>query len=322
MAKNKKGAKKLKKQEKIKLIVDTDPGVDDIAALMFALFDNKLDIKLLTTNYGNRPIEITTRNLLHFLEKYDLDVPVCRGAEKPLNRERLDAAHIHGNEGMGTYVPSDPKKLKCLDGSAADNMMKVIGENPHEITLVLLGPQTNAALLLQKHPEAATLLKQIVFMGGSPFGYKKTKPHISFNISSDPEACKIVLDSGVPIVMVPSELGRRMTHLTYDQVMEIAKLNDSGKFMLEMYREYWEPGFEDQRVATNDTCAFLYLVDPKMFKERRGDIHVDTTETPGKITIDFSRHGKSIVLLGANGKKSFKHIKQSILRLDNFKFNN
>lgn len=310
----------MKKQEKIKLIIDTDPGVDDIAGLMLGLFDEKLDVKLITTNGGNRPVDITTRNMLHFLEKYNLDIPVCRGAEKPLCRERLDAAHIHGVEGMGTYIPTQPQKLKCLNGSAEDNMFRVISENPHEITLCLLGPQTNAGLLFQKYPEAASLLKQIVFMGGSPYGYKKTKPHISFNISSDPEACKIVLDSGVPIVMVPSELGRRMTHLSYDQVMEIAKLNDSGKFMLEMYKEYWEPGFEDQRVATNDTCAFLYLIDPKIFKAKRGDIHVDTNQTPGKTTIDFSKHGKSLILLGANGKKSFKLIKNSILRLNDYKF--
>lgn len=310
----------MKKQEKFKLIIDTDPGVDDIAALMLALFDDKLDVKLMTTNSGNRPIEITTRNLLHFLEKYNLDIPVARGAEKPLTRERLDAAHIHGFEGMGTYIPQEPQKLKCLEGSVEDNMFRVIKENPHEITLILLGPQTNAALLFTKYPEAAGLLKQIIFMGGSPYGYKKTKPHISFNISSDPEACDIVLNSGVPIIMVPSELGRRMTHLGYEQVMELADINDSGKFMLEMYKEYWEPGFEDQRVATNDTCAFLYLTDPKIFKAKRGDIHVDTTDMPGKITIDFSRRGKSIILLGANGKKSYKRIKQSIERLGDFKF--
>lgn len=310
----------MKKQEKIKLIIDTDPGVDDAAALMLALFEDKFDIKLITTNSGNRTIDITTRNMLHLLEKYDLNIPVAKGADKPLCRERLDAAHIHGFEGLGTYVPQEPLKLKCLEGSAEDNMFRVIQENPHEIVLCLLGPQTNAGLLLKKHPEAAALLKQIVFMGGSPYGYKKTKPHISFNISSDPEACEIVLNSGAPIVMVPSELGRRMTHLSYDQVMEIAKLNDSGKFMLEMYKEYWEPGFEDQRVATNDTCAFLYLVDPKIFKAKRGDIHVDTNKTPGKTIIDFSKRGKSLILLSANGKKSFKLIKNSILRLNDYKF--
>lgn len=308
------------KQEKMKLIIDTDPGVDDAAALMLALFEERFDIKLITTNSGNRTIDITTRNMLHLLEKYNLNFPVARGAEKPLYRERLDAAHIHGFEGMGTYIPREPQKLKCLEGSAEDNMFRVIKENPHQISLILLGPQTNAGLLLTKHPEAAALLKQIVFMGGSPYGYKKTKPHISFNISSDPEACEIVLNSGVPLVMIPSELGRRMTHLSYDQVMEIAKLNDSGKFMLEMYKEYWEPGFEDQRVATNDTCAFLYLVDPKIFKAKRGDIHVDTKDMPGKTTIEFSKHGKSLILMNANGKKSFKVIKDSIKRLDDFKF--
>ncbi len=312
----------MKKQEKIKLIVDTDPGVDDVAALMFAMFEDMLDIKLLTTNAGNRPIEITTRNTLHLLEKYGLDIPVARGAEKPLRRERLDAAHIHGKEGMGTYVPQEPNNLKCVDGTAEDNMFKIICENPHEITLCLLGPQTNAGLLLTKYPEAAKLLKQIVFMGGSPYGYKKTKPHISFNISSDPEAFDIVLKSGIPLVMIPSEIGRRMTHLNYEQVMELSKMNDSGKFLLELYKDYWEPGFEDQRIATNDTCAFLYLIQPKIFKTKRGDIFVDLDQTPGKTTINFSRQGKSLIAMNANGKKSFKLIKQGLKKLDNFKFYN
>ena len=149
----------MKKQETLKLIVDTDPGVDDVAALMYAFFEDKFDIKLLTTNSGNRPIEITTRNTLHLLEKYGLDIPVAKGAEKPLCRERLDAAHIHGLEGMGTYLPQEPKHLKCVEGSAEDNMFRVIKENPNEITLCLLGPQTNAALLFKKYPEASKLLK-------------------------------------------------------------------------------------------------------------------------------------------------------------------
>lgn len=310
----------MKTTEKQKLIIDTDPGVDDVAALMLAFFEDQFDIKLLTTNSGNRPIEITTRNTLHLLEKYGLDIPVAQGAAKPLCRERLDAAHIHGLEGMGTYLPQEPKHLKCLEGSAEDNMFRVIKENPHEITLCLLGPQTNAGLLFKKYPEATKLLKQIIFMGGSPYGYKKTKPHISFNISSDPEAVDIVLKSGVPIVMVPSELGRRMTHLNYEQVIDLSKINDSGRFMLELYKEYWEPGFEDQRVATNDTCAFLYLIAPKIFKAKRGDISVDVDDMPGKITINFSRHGKSLILMNANGRKSYKLIKQSIKRLDRFKF--
>lgn len=312
----------MKKFEKQKLIIDTDPGVDDVAALMLALFEDRFDIKLLTTNAGNRPSAITTRNTLHLLEKYGLDIPVCRGAEKPLRRERLDAAHIHGIEGMGTYSPEEPKRLKCIEGSVEDNMFKVIKQNPHEITLCLLGPQTNAALLLTKHPEAAGLLKQIIFMGGSPFGYKKTKPHISFNISSDPEAVDIVLKCGAKIIMVPSELGRRVTHLNYEQVMELSKMNDSGKFLLELYNQYWEPGFEDKRIATNDTCVFEYLLSPRMFKVKRGDIFVDLDKTPGKTIINFSRHGKSLILMGANKRKSFKMIKQSVKRLDSFKFYN
>ena len=78
----------MKTTEKQKLIIDTDPGVDDVAALMLAFFEDQFDIKLLTTNSGNRPIEITTRNTLHLLEKYGLDIPVAQGAAKPLCRRK------------------------------------------------------------------------------------------------------------------------------------------------------------------------------------------------------------------------------------------
>lgn len=306
--------------EKSKLIIDVDPGVDDIAALMLALFDPKFDVLLLTTVSGNRPLEITTRNTLHFLEKFNLDFPVAMGASKPLARERIDAAHIHGETGMGTYIPKDPEYKKCLEGSAEDNMWRVINENPHEVTLVLLGPQTNAGLLFKKYPECAKLLKRVVFMGGSPYGYKKTKPHISFNISSDPEAFDILLRSGVELVMIPSELGRRKTHLTYKQVMKLKDFNDCGMFLYEMYKEHWEPGFDDMRIATNDSCVYFYLAAPNIFKAKRCDISVNTTDAPGKTLMYFRPDGKQVLLLDVCRRRAHKLMFDGMKRLDGYKF--
>jgi len=209
--------------KKHKIILDCDVGVDDTEALLIALFDPSIDIKLVTTVSGNRPIEIVTRNTLHVLEKFNfLDIPVSKGADRPFNpnRPRKDASYIHLESGLGRYQPSEPKKLKCIDGTAWDNMYKVIKENPHEIIVVLNGPHTNFAHLLEKHPDVKNLVKQVIFMGGAPYGHKKFKNHISFNISSDPEAVEMVLNSGIDILMVPSQMGREYAYRPYEEIMD------------------------------------------------------------------------------------------------------
>ena len=296
---------------KHKVIIDCDPGVDDSAALVLAFLEPSIDIKMISVVAGNRTLEICTRNVLHILEKFNLDIPVCKGAEKPLNRNRKDATHIHGVEGMGDYIPPEQPKYKTtMPGNVEDNMYKIIKENPNEIILLVFGPHTNAAKLLTKYPDAAGLLKGLVFEGGSPFGYKKTKPHISFNISSDPEAANIVFTSGIKkIVMIPSELGRLHAHVPYERVMNYRNFGDIGQFVYSMYDNHWEPGFEDKRIATNDTCEIMSLIKPQYFKPMNGRITVDLEDAPGKTFIDFkSKNPNVTVLMKANGRKINNYI--------------
>lgn len=308
-----------KTDDRIKVIIDTDPGVDDATAVLLALLDKRLDIKLFTTASGNRPIEIGTKNMLYLLEKFGFKHPVSKGANKPLKRQRKDAAFLHGYGGLGGYKHKKPVTTKCIAGVAEDNMYKLLKKYPGEITLVILGAQTNIALLLQKYPDAKNLIKQIVYMGGSPYGYKKTKPHISFNISSDPEAFQIVLDSGIPLVMVPSELGRNEFYLSEKQVEEIENMNDFGAFLSKMYEIYWEPGYKDRRIAMNDSCAILYLTEPKLFKHSMGDVTVDLEDAPGKTIIDFHRKGKVKVLMKGNRKKAYNYFKGVVKSMDDYK---
>lgn len=307
------------KDERIKVIIDTDPGVDDATAVLLAMLDKRLDILLFTTASGNRPVEVGTKNMLYLLENFGFNYPVAKGANKPLKRKRKDAAFLHGEGGLGGYKHKRPVVGKCIPGTAEDNMYKLLKKYPGEITLVVLGAQTNIGLLLTKYPDSKKLIKQIVYMGGSPYGYKKTKPHISFNISSDPEAFKIVLDSGIPLVMIPSELGRQEFFLSEKQVQEVESMNDFGAFLSKMYEIYWEPGYKDRRIAMNDSCAVLYLVEPKLFKPMMGDITVDLEDAPGKTIIDFHKKGKVKVLMKGNRPKAYKYFKQAIESMGDYK---
>lgn len=279
-----------------KVIIDTDPGVDDEACLLYAFFEENIDIKLLTSVVGNTTLEKTTRNLLHLMDICGIDVPVAKGKEKAMERESINAEFIHQKEGLGGYVPPTKAKTKLLEIGGVEAMRKVIMEGDGDIVPIILGPQTNIGHLLKTYPEVIEKIPKIVFMGGSPFGHPDYPDHVSFNISSDPEAFKIVLDSKIPLVMIPSDVGRRKAHLNEEFVTGLAKINRAGEVLAQSYSKYWEPGYPDKRVATNDTLALFALVYPKMFTFARVSVTVDLIETPGKTFVDFDGVGNVLMV--------------------------
>ena len=125
------------KRKKINCIIDTDPGVDDCAAIALSLYDDVMDIKLITTVSGNVGIDKVTRNILHLLEKFGrTDIPVAKGASKPLYREAKDATYMHKAEGMGNYIPPKTVKTKPIKLDAVEAMYKVICEHPKDICII------------------------------------------------------------------------------------------------------------------------------------------------------------------------------------------
>lgn len=306
--------------KKYKVIIDTDPGVDDAACLIFALNDKKLDIKLITTVVGNLPLEKTTRNMLHLLDKFNLDYPVAKGASKAMERVSPTAEYVHGMEGLGGYKPPKRVKHKLLDEDAVSAMYRVISEGDGDIVPLILGPHTNIAYLLKQHPDIIKKIPKIIFMGGAPYGMKGYPLHISFNISSDPEAFKIVLDSKIPLVMVPSDMGRNKAHLTEEYVYKIKETNEVGEMMFEMFDKYWEHGYPDKRIATNDTCAYYYLIHPNHYKTMRLSLTVDTDKTPGKIIATPDKSGNVLMTTAINRKKFLKWFDKSLHKLDKITF--
>lgn len=287
---------------KRKIIIDTDPGVDDSACLIYAFISNQIDIKLLTSVVGNVSIETGTRNLLHLIDIFGVDYPVAKGEKTALNRVSETAEFIHQREGLGGYIPPCTVPHKAIKPNAVDEMYNVISNGNGDIIPLLLGPQTNFGKLLKLHPELIEKIPKVVFMGGSPYGHPDFPHHISFNMSCDPESFEIVLDSKIPLVMVPSAIGRKKAHLDEKYVYSLKDKGYVGKLLYYMYSQYWEPGYEDKRVATNDTCALLALTHPEIFTFERAFVSVNTTDTPGKTIADFNINGNVEIAMDVDRK--------------------
>ncbi len=278
--------------DKVKVIIDTDPGVDDIACIIYAMNDENIDVKLLTTVAGNISVQKATRNLLHVLDLFDSNIPVAVGASRALRRVSPTAEFIHSKEGLGGYTPPKTAIRTPINNDAVSEMYRVICQGDGDIIPVMLGPVTNLASLIVKHPDVVSKIPKVVVMGGAPHGNKDYPEHISFNLSTDPDAFKILLDSGIPILMCPSHMGRIRAHLDEDFVINLQKNGDVGRFLFTMYQKYWEPNYPTKRITTNDSCALFALVYPKMFKIKKVNVNVNVTDAPGRTTIDFTDDGK------------------------------
>ena len=275
---------------KKKFIIDTDPGVDDSAALSLSLYDEEMEIVLVTTVSGNLDVDTVTRNALHVLEKFcRTDIPLAKGAASPLVRQPKDAKFIHQNEGMGNYIPPKTVGAKPIKEDAVEAMYNTI----------------------------------LQCEGCSAFGNKMEgswKNYISFNASSDPEAMKIVFTSGIPVTIVPSRMGRELSNFNEKEVLKIRDINDAGRWIFEMYSGYWEPAYQDRRIATNDTCAVLAGRCPKFFKTKRAFVDVNTTDMPGKTIFNFNKRGNVEYVYKVNRKKLHKFYFDAVEKLARFKF--
>lgn len=300
--------------KKYKVIIDTDPGVDDTNAIVYALNDPQFDIKLFTTSNGNIPLKNATRNLCHLLDLFGKNIKVVQGYPNRIGTNIEDATFLHTKEGLGGYVPPKKTKSQAEYVDCADAMYEVLKKYPKQITVFILGPHTNFAHLLIKHPDAKNLIKNIIMMGGAPMGIKADPNHNSFNIRSDAPAFKYTVDSKIPTVMCPSSIGRDAGYFTEEQVEQIKNTNDIGKFLALTYTTYWEPNYIDRRIAVNDIAALYCLTHPRLYKTKRADIEVD--EHTGKTTAHFNRKGTFKIVVGLNRKKFHKMLFKKLKQMD------
>ncbi|HCD7549923.1 TPA: ribonucleoside hydrolase RihC [Citrobacter farmeri] len=270
---------------RLPIILDTDPGIDDAAAIAAALFAPQLDLQLMTTVAGNVSVEKTTRNALQLLHFWNADVPLAQGAATPLLRSLRDAAYVHGESGMEGYdfVEHDRQPLaKPAFIALRDALMSA----PEPITLVAIGPLTNIALLLMHYPECTFNIRRLVIMGGSA-GRGNFTPNAEFNIAVDPEAAARVFQSGIEIVMCGLDVTNQAM-LTPDYLATLPTLNRSGKMLHALFSHY-RSGTMRTGVRMHDLCAIAWLVRPDLFTVKPCFVAVETQGdyTAGTTVVDI-----------------------------------
>ena len=194
-------------------LIDTDTASDDAVALIMALKHPDICVEAITIVAGNVPLAQAVQNALYTVELCGATVPVHAGAAKPLLRALATAQNVHGQDGMGDIGLSLAGRTPA-NRHAVDVIIDVIHRHAGEITLVTLGPLTNIALALARDPALAGLVKRCVVMGGIGYGHGNITPVAEFNIWVDPEAAKIVFESGLPITMVGWDISYRFA--TFD----------------------------------------------------------------------------------------------------------
>ena len=190
-----------------RLLIDTDTGSDDAVALVMAMKDPDATVEAVTVVAGNVPLEQGVQNALYTLELCGSDVPVFRGAAKPLLSSPVGAQEVHGMDGMGDIgLPLSGREP--APGHAVDVLVERVDANPGGMTLVTLGPLTNVALALLRDPSFADKVGGCVMMGGTGRGPGNVTPLAEFNIWADPEAARVVFESGMPLTMVGWDISR------------------------------------------------------------------------------------------------------------------
>ena len=280
--------------EKIDLIIDTDPGADDVVALLFAMASpQELNIRALTTVAGNVRLDKTSRNARLAREWAGReDIPVYAGAPKPMLRTPIYAENIHGKEGISGVTVHEPKK-GLAEGNAVDYLIKTLSTaKPHSITIAMLGPQTNLALALTQAPEITQGIKEVVVMGGAHFNGGNITPVAEFNLFADPIAAEVLLKSGVKLTYLPLDVTHKV--LTSEaRLKQIADINNNAsKVVGDILNEYVKGDMEHYGIPggpVHDATVIAYLLKPELFSGREVNVVVDSREGPtfGQTIVDW-----------------------------------
>ena len=280
--------------DRIDLIIDTDPGADDVVALLLALASpQELNVLALTTVAGNVRLDKTSRNARLAREWAGREeVPVYAGAPKPLMRTPIYADNIHGKEGMAGVTVYEPQK-GLAKGNAVDYLIDTLKTaRPHSITIAMLGPQTNLALALIQAPEIVEGIREVVIMGGAHFNGGNITPVAEFNLFADPQAAEVVLKSGVKLTYLPLDVTHKI--LTSDaRLKQIAALNnEAGKRVGDILNEYIKADMEHYGIPggpVHDATVIAYLLKPELFSGRSVNVVIDSREGPtfGQTIVDW-----------------------------------
>lgn len=262
-----------------KIILDTDPGIDDAMAIFFAFQSPEIEVLGLTTVFGNVPVSMAAQNGLSLCELAKVDIPVCKGVAMPWVGPESKYAHfVHGDDGFGNI--NHPAPVGKIDPrSSAEFIVEMARKYPGEITIVAVGPLGNLALALRLEPNLPKLIKSVNIMGGAAFVAGNVTPVAEANIWNDAFAAEIVLAADWEVNMFGLDV-------TYDLPFQpdftsiLAEKNPIlGGFVkkaAEFYTEFYSKGKETEQCYFHDAFPLAYMIDPSLFEMTAGNVRVST----------------------------------------------
>ncbi|OMD19454.1 nucleoside hydrolase [Paenibacillus odorifer] len=304
------------------IIIDCDPGHDDAIAILLAIANSeKLDLRGITTVGGNQILDKITENALKVISFVNADIPVAKGAAGPLFGKLVTGEEAHGESGMdGPLLP--PSKFRPVEQGAVEFMLNIIRSSEEKITLVPMAPLTNIALLITAYPEIIDRIEKISLMGGG-ISYGNVTSTAEFNIYVDPEAARIVFESGIPITMSGLDVTDKAA-IFEDEILALKERGPVSTMVGELLDFYSIYGKKMGYVgsALHDPCAVAWLLHPELFESEH--LYV-TVETEGKLTRGMTvadrrkktdRPANVQVLVGVDREAFMKLIFDSLEKLD------
>lgn len=298
-----------------KVIIDSDPGVDDSLAIILACKSKFIELLGITVVAGNCGIENGVRNSFKVLDMCNKNhIPVYKGAEVSLENRKVEADYVHGKNGFGDlkYEPI----IKSTSGDAVDYLIRTVNENPGQIDIVAVGPLTNIALAIMRSNDFAKNVKSILIMGSAKVKGNVTK-FAEFNFYQDPHAAKIVLDSDIKDILI---FGLNVTEkLPLTQELE-NKLKNSKSEIAQIIYKITRLGAEFDRscghkgLIVNDPLTIAYLIDSNVANLTLADVDIATEgEQVGKSYISLKENGKCKVAYQVNPELFYNILFEDIL---------
>ncbi len=263
-----------------KIIIDTDPGQDDAVAILLALASDELELLGITCVAGNVPLSLTAKNARIVCELANRpEIRVFAGCNAPIKRKLVTAEHVHGKTGLDGITLPDPA-MPLQDQHAVDFLIETLMREPSgTVTLCPIGPLTNIATAMQRAPEIISRIEQIVLMGGAYFEVGNITPTAEFNIYVDPEAAKIVFDSGAPLVVMPLDVTHKA--LTTRARVETframpGKVGPAVASWTDFFERFDKEKYGSEGAPLHDPCTIAYLIKPELFSGREINVEIET----------------------------------------------
>ena len=274
-----------------RIIIDTDPGIDDAFAFLLALASPEIQLEALTTTQGNVTLEKATRNALSILAlAHASHIPVARGSVLPLVQPLRASADVHGESGIGNSRLPEPQATP-VPGHAVDYLIERVLAEPNQLSIFPIGPLTNIALAIRKEPRFAMAVKELVIMGGAILEHGNSTPLAEFNIYVDPHAAHIVFHSGIPITLIPLDVTHKCL-LKQEHMDRLMKIDSPiSRFIRDSMEVYLEAslalGYEGSALHDPLTLATVIAPDLLTLKDYYVDVDIAGGVSMGKTFADI-----------------------------------